>query len=347
VERAPDGRHSRPQASPPARARFILTASRVATAIMIAASVGLALPGSSAGATATSGPGPSLKVLLARAAKISNQIDVLSQQYDALRIQFTQARAQLQIARLTERRDKQLLAIDQVSVADIAAAGYMAGGINPSIELLESSDPQAILDRASILSELQHQNGTKLSLVMAANRAAERAALLADQESAQASKLSAGMRGEMAKIQAKENILNSAVYSKALEIYQRTGHYPVHLNGDTIGDEVVRAALTRLGDMYEWGAAGPTRFDCSGLVVWAYAQVGISLEHYTGDLWNEGEHIPFSQLRPGDLIFFFADLGHVGIYIGHGMMIDAPTWGQPVQIQAVWWSLAVGAVRIA
>jgi cell wall-associated NlpC family hydrolase len=311
----------------------------------VATAVGLALP-SSAGA-AGSGQPPSLKVLLARAAKISNEIDILGQEYDALRIQLATAHSQLRVARLTLRRDKRLLTVDQSAIAGIAAAGYMAGGINPTLQLLESTNPQAMLDRASILSELQHQNSTKMSLVAAANADAKRASLMAVQEARQAATLSAQMSAKVAKIQGKEDILNSAVYSKALEIYQRTGKYPVHLNGDSIGVEALRAALTKVGDPYVWGAAGPSAFDCSGLVVWAYAQIGISLQHFTGDLWNEGEHISRSQLEPGDLVFFFPDIGHVGIYVGDGMMVDAPTFGQPVQVQGVFWGAYVGAVRIA
>ena len=205
----------------------------------------------------------------------------------------------------------------------------MAGGISPEIQLLETSNPQAMLNRANILTELQQENGTKLSLVTAANRAAERASLLAEQESRQATKLSDEMRAKVVKIQAKENILNSALYKKALEVYQQTGHYPVHLEGDSIGVQALRKALTKVGDPYVWGAAGPNAFDCSGLVMWAYAQIGISLDHFTGDQWNEGEHISRSQLEPGDLVFFFPDIGHVGIYVGNGMMLDAPTFGQP------------------
>jgi cell wall-associated NlpC family hydrolase len=324
----------------------VLAAGRLATAIAVATTVGLALP-SSAGEAAGSSPAPSLKVLLARAAKISNEIDLLGQQYDAMRIQLAAAHAQFQIARETLRRDKAILAVDQSAIAGIAAAGYMAGSVNPSLQLLESANPQAMLDRASILSEIQHQNATKMSLVAAADAAAQRATLLAKQEARQAEILSAQMQAKVSRIQAKENILNSAVYKRAIGIYQRTGHYPVHLNGDSIGVQALRAALTRVGDPYVWGDAGPSAFDCSGLVVWAYAQIGISLQHFTGDLWNEGEHISRSQLRPGDLVFFFADLGHVGIYAGDGLMVDAPTWGQPVQVQQVFWGVYAGAVRIA
>jgi cell wall-associated NlpC family hydrolase len=80
--------------------------------------------------------------------------------------------------------------------------------------------------------------------------------------------------------------------------------------------------------------------------MWAYAQVGISLPHFTGNQWNSGVHVSRSQLEPGDLVFFFPDISHVGLYVGNGLMLDAPTFGQPVQIQPIFWSAYVGAVRI-
>ena len=149
-------------------------------------------------------------------------------------------------------------------------------------------------------------------------------------------------------IQGKANTLNSAAFRQAMDVFDKTGQYPnIDIpTTNTVGAEALRYALTRRGDPYVWGAAGPGEFDCSGLVLWAYAQVGISLEHYTGDQWNEGEHISRSELEPGDLVFFFQDIGHVGMYIGNGLMVDAPTFGQPVQVQPVLWDVYVGAVRI-
>ena len=83
-----------------------------------------------------------------------------------------------------------------------------------------------------------------------------------------------------------------------------------------------------------WAAAGPSEFDCSGLVVWAFAQQGIALPHYTGDLWNLGTHVSQADLQPGDLVFFFGE-DHVGIYIGDGLMVDAPAPGQDVMVQPI------------
>jgi cell wall-associated NlpC family hydrolase len=155
------------------------------------------------------------------------------------------------------------------------------------------------------------------------------------------------MAAKVRLIQKKENFFNSQAFQQAAAVFQKTGHYPyIKPQGRSIGVQALRFALTRLGDPYVWGAAGPSAFDCSGLVMWAYAQVGISLMHFTGDQWNEGEHISRSELQPGDLVFFFPDLGHVGLYLGNGLMVDAPTFGQPVQVQPVFWADYVGAVRI-
>jgi peptidoglycan DL-endopeptidase CwlO len=322
-------------------------AGRLATAVSIAAVVGIALPTTFAGA-AHGSPQPTLKELLAEASKLSRQIDSMGQQYDALRIQYNEAKAQVKIAHLTMRRDERLLAADQAAIAQIAAAGYMTGGVNPAISLLESKDPQSMLDRASILGQLQKENAARLHMVTAARAAAQRARLIAIQQEHRAKKLLAAMHGKVAKIQAMENKLNGAAFTKALEIYRRTGTYPkIQVNGRSLGVQALRIAMSRIGDAYVWGGAGPNVFDCSGLVVWAYAQIGISLPHFTGALWNSGVHVSRAQLQPGDLVFFFADISHVGIYVGNGYMLDAPTFGIPVGIHKVFWGAEVGAVRIA
>lgn len=344
VERSPRGWHSRLR---PGRQRRRLLASRLVLATAIAAALGLGLPASLAGQAAAA-PQPTLKQLLAEANKLSRQIDSISQQYDALRIQLTEAKAQVRVARLSVKRDEALLATDQASIAQIAAAGYMSGNVNPAVSLLESRNPQSMLNKASILGELQQENSDKVRLVTAARAAAQRARLLSVQEEQKASKLTKAMKAKAAIIQAKENRLNNAAFAKALAIYRNTGTYPpMPVRGDSLGVRALRIAMTKIGDAYVWGAAGPNTFDCSGLVVWAYAQLGISLPHFTGDLWNSGVHVPRSQLKPGDLVFFFPDIGHVGIYVGHGFMLDAPTFGIPVGIHAVFWGSYDGAVRIA
>jgi cell wall-associated NlpC family hydrolase len=291
------------------------------------------IPGSAQASPATS---PTLSQTLAKANALSAEIDSLSQQYDGLRIQLSQARAEAKLARENAAVDAKLLGADRAYLNQIAVEGYMAGGMNPALQLLQTATPQKMLDRASIMAQLEQQNGEKVNLVAVAETAAQRATAAAAQEQERAVTLQATMAKKVAQIQQKENFFNSKAYAQAAAIYQQTGHYPaIHPKGDTVGVQALRFALTRIGDPYVWAAAGPSEFDCSGLVVWAYGKVGISLEHFTGDLWNEVVHVPYSQAKPGDLVFFYADISHVGIYIGNGLMVDAPTAGQDVQIQPV------------
>jgi cell wall-associated NlpC family hydrolase len=93
-------------------------------------------------------------------------------------------------------------------------------------------------------------------------------------------------------------------------------------------------ALRYLGVPYVWGGASPSGFDCSGLVMYVYAQLGISLPHYTVAQWNATMPISQSQMLPGDLVFFYG-LGHVGIYIGNGQVVDAPHTGSVVRIDSL------------
>ena len=94
----------------------------------------------------------------------------------------------------------------------------------------------------------------------------------------------------------------------------------------------VQAAESRVGDWYQWGATGPNTFDCSGLVMWAYEQVGVSLPHYSGAQYNDTTHIPMSDLQPGDLVFFSDPGEHVAMYVGNGEIVEAPHTGAQVHI---------------
>jgi cell wall-associated NlpC family hydrolase len=122
----------------------------------------------------------------------------------------------------------------------------------------------------------------------------------------------------------------------------------------TQGDIAANWALTQLGKPYQWGAAGPYAYDCSGLTMAAWAHAGVTLLHYTGYQWEEGPHVPLNELQRGDLLFYATDnsdpatIHHVGIYIGNGMMVDAPYTGAFVRIDSIYQpGIPIGAVRPA
>jgi len=277
-------------------------------------------------------PMPSLKDLVAQARVLSNQINTLDEQYNGLRIQLAQAKAEAAVAQRTYSEDIGRLGAGKLSIGQLAAQSYMAG----------------VMDKAAIIQQLQSENGDRVSQLAEAVAAAQRAKETSLQQGRMAAKLAAQMAVKQQAAEKKINLLNSAVFAKAMAVFNQTGQYPnISLpTANTIGAQALQYALSRRGDPYVWGAAGPGAFDCSGLVVWAYAQVGISLPHYTGDQWNMGVHVSRADLQPGDLVFFYADIGHVGIYLGNGLMVDAPNFGEVVQVEPVMWDVYVGAVRI-
>ncbi|MFG1998691.1 NlpC/P60 family protein [Spirillospora sp. NPDC048911] len=136
--------------------------------------------------------------------------------------------------------------------------------------------------------------------------------------------------------------------------------------GSARGSLVVRAALKWLGTPYSWGGgtsggpsygiahgAGTFGFDCSGLALYAWSKAGVRLDHWTGTQWTSGPHVPLSNLRAGDLVFFANDtsnpdtIHHVGIYIGQGRMIEAPYTGARVRISTIHRNGLIGATRPA
>lgn len=95
---------------------------------------------------------------------------------------------------------------------------------------------------------------------------------------------------------------------------------------------VVQAALTQVGTPYAWGGAAPGGFDCSGLVMWAFQQAGIALPHSSQALAHGGQPVSLSDLQPGDVLTFYSDASHAGIYIGDGLMVHSSTYGVPVRV---------------
>jgi cell wall-associated NlpC family hydrolase len=119
----------------------------------------------------------------------------------------------------------------------------------------------------------------------------------------------------------------------------------------TQGDIAANWALTQLGKPYQWGGAGPDSYDCSGLTMDAWARAGVQLAHWTGYQWLSGPHVPLDDLQRGDLLFYAtnnsdpATIHHVGIYIGDGMMVDAPYTGAFVRIDSIYQpGIPIGAV---
>ena len=322
--------------------------SRAASLAAVTATLALAVPGGISAAQVVA-PKPDLKTLVAQAKQLEFEINSLSEQYDGLRIQLTRAKANAKIAQQAASRGQAALAVGQQAIAQLAAANYMNSGLDPTFQALTTGNPGQFLSQASAIAEMDQSSGVMVSTLSRQVEQALRDKETAQQQIAAVNALENQMNGKKKLILAKIDKVNSAAMKQAMDIFEQTGQYPKVTipTANTVGAQALQAAISRLGYPYIWGAAGPTSFDCSGLMMWAYQQVGISLPHFTVSQYNSGVHVSRNDLEPGDLVFFFPNISHVGMYIGNGMMIDAPNFGEDVKVQPIYWNAFVGAVRIA
>ena len=151
-------------------------------------------------------------------------------------------------------------------------------------------------------------------------------------------------QGELAAAVAEQQALMAEAAKARLEAAVPTGDAPL---ADPRAATTVSFALGQLGKPYLWGGAGPDSFDCSGLTSKAWAGAGITIPRVAADQQNAAIPIAISEGQPGDLVFFGSPAHHVGLYLGDGLMIDAPQTGEFVRIEPVWWSDLAGIGRVA
>ncbi|GGO31272.1 C40 family peptidase [Microbispora bryophytorum] len=322
-------------------------------AIRRLAFVGVAISAITFGApvvSATADPKPSLKELTAQVEDLYTEIETLSEQYNGERVRLKTAERSADLAKKNLAKSEAELAVRRQKASALAQHSYMTNGLGNALVLIDSdADPRRYLDQASTTYALELRESQEVAEVTKAMDAAARARESASARQAEVKKLLSGLDSRRDKITKLIKKTESSLYRQVSqtigsETRSRTA-FPII--GDGKAAQAARWALGQQLKPYVWGAEGPGSFDCSGLVMAAYQSVGISLPHYTGNQWTAGTHIPRDQLRPGDLVFFYSDLHHVGIYIGNGYMIHAPRTGDVVHIAKIAGRPFAGAVRVA
>ncbi|MBB5963699.1 NlpC/P60 family protein [Planomonospora venezuelensis] len=299
---------------------------------------------------ATADPQPGLQELAKQAEKLHNEIARLTEQFNGERVKLKQAERAAAAAKKTLSGSEAELEARRYKASLLAQSSYMSGGLTSGLAFAGSGDPDAFLDQAATVYALQQQQSEEVAQVSQAIKAAERAKAGAKARTAQVNKLLDEIETKRTKIQRLVARVESDLFRSVRERAGSGGRrvkVDVPIVGSGKAAQAARWALTQQLKPYVWGAEGPNGFDCSGLVMWAYQKVGISLPHYTGDQWGAGTHISKAELRPGDLVFFYNDLHHVGIYIGGGMMVHAPRTGDVIHIASIENRPFAGGVRIA
>jgi peptidoglycan DL-endopeptidase CwlO len=329
-------------ATEPGHHRPLRFRTRVGAVIGAFCAISLVLPATVGHANP---PDPSIKDLKNQASKLHDQMEQLTEQYNGLKVRYQQATRAAQVAQDNAKRQDLALRSVQQRVGQLAATSYMNGGVDPSVAFATAKDPQAMLDQASTLNYFAAQDGTKVQTLAQAMQGAVRARKAAQDRASQVKQLQSQLVERKKKLTEMYSGLRDKVAKKDPT---QLADLPPVAGGSSKAQRALVLALAQRGKPYVWGAAGPSTFDCSGLTMWAYGKVGINLPHYTGSQWNSGTHISStSRLQPGDLVFFYADLHHMGMYIGNGMMVHAPHTGDVVRVAPLAGRPFAGGVRVA
>ena len=240
------------------------------------------------------------------------------------------------------------LDISSKVLAKIAISTYQGSGFGGTFELLFSSDPTKYLSDASVLDSLSKGYLKQLREFAATKQRVQATQLvLADRTSlliAEKKRLNRQVMEAKTALLKAEKLLKSLAKAdrerllreeaaRENKIQSDSKGYAASYKGDnTRGSLALKFALQQIGDIYVWAAAGPTRWDCSGLTMRAFQKAGVSLPHSSRVQINYGKSVAYSNVKPGDLLFFGKPISHVSIYMGGGKMVQAPRPGKRVEV---------------
>ncbi|MYV49319.1 NlpC/P60 family protein [Streptomyces sp. SID2888] len=319
--------------------------------------------------TGHAAPPPSPDEVKARVDRLYREAETATEKYDGAREQAGKAQERLNTLRDEAARRTDRLDSARAALGSAAAAQYRNGGIDPAAQLLLSSDPGRYLDDAAFAERAGDRQAAAVRHVrtqmqeIALLRGAARVEL-------------ASLKSRQTELRRQRRTVDRKLDEARRLLSRLTGEERAGLMGDEGTGRASRSsgrdlpdwmppslataqapgaraaaavayAYAKLGSPYVWGATGPHAFDCSGLVQAAYRSAGVALPRTTYAQIGAGRRVSRAELRPGDLVFFYSGVSHVGIYVGRGQMIHAPNPSAPVRLAPVDQMPFAGATRVA
>lgn len=315
------------------------TARRIATGFGVVAAGGLILPSG----VAYADPEPTQEDVEAKLDELNQEASSIVDEYNEAQEDYKAAKKKAD--ELEEEVGDEQEKYDSLrdEVADFASAAYKSNDLDATTTVLSVEEPEDLLDQSADISYLSEAQKTKLDEF---GDSSERLFKLKDEaddalKDAEEKKDEAKEKKDDVeeKIEEQEALLAEFPDADpATEGDSSGGSYSGSASGDA------RAALdfayAQLGKPYVFGAAGPDSYDCSGLTMRAWGAAGVSLPRTTYGQAEVGSRVSYDALQPGDIVFFFGDLGHAGLYVGNGQMIHAPRSGKNVEVVSMsgYWS---------
>ena len=323
-------------------------------------------------------PQPTIDEVERRVAALQEDAEAATEDWLAAKLEADKGEQVLAKLNAKVGRSQARLTELQRVVGGFAAAAYRSGGLDQSFQLLLADDPTQFLQQASDLDGIARRQSDILHKVTVASQQLAADKLVAKQQSAALDEIRATMatkkRAVDAKVAEAERLLASlkAEERRKLEARQAAARAAAAAEANRTSDAsrpsrdnrgggtggygsgtapsdraagAVRFALAQVGKRYVYAGTGPSSYDCSGLTMAAYRSVGVYLPHQSGAQFGSGRRVSTSELRPGDLVFYYSPIHHVGIYIGGGRIVHAANPSSGVRIDGLYSMPYSGAVR--
>jgi cell wall-associated NlpC family hydrolase len=297
--------------------------------------------------------------------QVQHEAEALTEQWHAAKDELTARETELETLRAAVEPARAAVAAAKANeeefrkrVDALATSTFESGRLDQFGALLTSETPQEFLDKMSMLEILAADYKDALEELKAvvdeteqaqteADAAVARAQAAAEEAAKAEQEIEKRKREAEMRIHEAEELLDRLTPEERRD---RTGpdvEAPdIPITGTGVGVEALRAARTQLGKPYKWGAEGPGAYDCSGLTSWAFEQAGVTIPRSSSKQATIGRPVSWDELQPGDLVFYYTPVSHVGIYAGEGKMIDAPQTGDVVSYNTVSSSAFSGARRL-
>ena len=297
---------------------------------------------------------PTIQDVQHRVDRLYHAAEQASERYNQIRVQLRQMRGDVHALRADQARQQHRTEKARRQVADSIVRQYEGDSLSAVGQAVVTSDPTAFvsqlntlsafnsmqasqyssyLTQAKALSIRQGATRTQLALVAAleAKAAADKATI--DRKLAQAKSVLGKMQAD-----ARARLLEASRSTTT-----RVSMSDVPASGRAA--VAVHYAMAQVGKPYVYGAAGPSAYDCSGLTMASWGAAGVGLSHSSSAQFSQGTHISPSQLQPGDLVFYYHPISHVGMYIGNGMIVNAENPSAGIRVAPLYSMPFVGAVR--
>ena len=295
---------------------------------------------------------PSIKDVKARVDRLYHEAEAAQERLHDARLDLADLRRDLAGLKADQSRQDQRL--DQVrdQVSDAVVRQLEGEGISTVGQVVVSDDPTAFLDTLSTMSSFNDLQSSMLADYDTQLEALEIRREATDSRTKEIAELTEQLSTEKETVddklaEAKSVLSDLEAEERERVLASRSGvsRMPSSVPASGRAAAAVAYAMAQVGDAYVYGAMGENAFDCSGLTMRAWAQAGVSLPHSSGAQYGSGPRIAASDLQPGDLVFYYSPISHVGIYIGNGLIVHAANPGTGVAVTGLYSMPYVGAVR--